>query len=46
LTVFRKYAYLQREQYEYWNVNLSCNQYICCTNMLYEYIFALFVPDE
>jgi hypothetical protein len=25
---------------------LSCNQYICCTNMLYEYIFALFVLDE
>ena len=29
-------------QYEF----LSCNQYICCTNMLYEYIFALFVLDE
>jgi hypothetical protein len=25
---------------------LSFNQYICCTNMLYEYIFALFVLDE
>ena len=25
---------------------LSCNQYICCTNMLYKYIFALFVLDE
>ena len=24
---------------------LSCNQYICCTNMLYEYNFALFVLD-
>jgi hypothetical protein len=25
---------------------LSCNQYICCTNILYKYIFALFVLDE
>ena len=26
--------------------NLSCNQYICCTDMQYEEIFALFVLDE
>jgi hypothetical protein len=25
---------------------LSCNQYICCINVIYEYIFALFVLDE
>jgi hypothetical protein len=30
----------------YYNNVLSCNQYICCTIMLYEYIFALFVLDE
>jgi hypothetical protein len=29
------------------NINfVSCNQYICYTNMLYEYIFALFVLNE
>ena len=35
----------------WWNASyvlnyLSCNQYIWCTNMLYEYIFALFVAYE
>jgi hypothetical protein len=28
------------------NEIFSCNLYICCTNMLYEYIFALFVLDK
>jgi hypothetical protein len=36
------YIYIYIYAYHY----LSCNQYICCTNMLYEYIFALFVLDE
>jgi hypothetical protein len=37
---------MQKEKYATVFYYLSCNQYISCTNMLYEYIFALFVLDE